>query len=86
MFPSYFSPASDPEHSLKLFIAGADDFITKPVSSQYLLSSLSNRVERYRSLRSLIIMRDGLTGLLNHTALKNNWLLRLHKLGVVVRH
>ncbi|MBR7784473.1 GGDEF domain-containing protein, partial [Undibacterium luofuense] len=33
------------------------------------VSSLSTRAERYRSLRALI-MRDGLTGLLNHTAIK----------------
>ncbi len=65
----FFSSEAGPERQLEAVRAGADDFITKPVSSQYLLSSLSNRVERYRSLRSLI-MRDGLTGLLNHTALK----------------
>lgn len=76
----FFSSEADPERQLQAVQAGADDFITKPVSSQYLLSSLSNRVERYRSLRSLI-MRDGLTGLLNHSALKEQLVAEIAQAG-----
>ena len=65
----FLSSEADLDKQLEAVRAGADDFITKPVSSDYLISSLSTRAERYRSLRALI-MRDGLTSLLNHTAIK----------------
>ncbi len=46
---------------------GADDHLVKPVQPALLLSSVSARIERARFLRSLL-ERDGLTGLLTHTA------------------
>lgn len=54
---------------LDAIASGADDFLAKPIQPLNLVSLLSSRARRYRSLRSLI-MRDGLTGLLNHSALK----------------
>ncbi len=48
--------------------SGADDFLTKPMPAGYLISSLTNRVERYRGLRELIV-RDSLTKLYNHSSL-----------------
>ncbi|MEB0139640.1 MULTISPECIES: diguanylate cyclase [unclassified Undibacterium] len=65
----FLSSEADLGEQLLAVRAGADDFITKPVAPEYLISSLSTRAERYRSLRALI-MRDGLTGLYNHTAIK----------------
>jgi len=65
----FLSSEADLNKQLEAVQAGADDFITKPVTAEYLVSSISTRAERYRSLRALI-MRDGLTGLLNHTAIK----------------
>lgn len=65
----FLSSESDMSKQLDAVKAGADDFITKPVAPEYLKSSISSRAERYRSLRALI-MRDGLTGLYNHTAIK----------------
>jgi len=65
----FLSSEADLDKQLEAVRAGADDFITKPVSPEYLISSLATRAERYRSLRALI-MRDGLTSLLNHTAIK----------------
>ncbi|MDE2428668.1 MAG: diguanylate cyclase [Burkholderiales bacterium] len=65
----FLSSEDDLSKQLEAVRAGADDFITKPVASEYLISSLATRAERYRSLRALI-MRDGLTGLYNHTAIK----------------
>ncbi|HXP97788.1 MAG TPA: diguanylate cyclase, partial [Telmatospirillum sp.] len=47
---------------------GADGFLTKPISPEDLVASVAVRAERTRVLRSLM-MRDSLTGLLNHTAL-----------------
>ena len=46
--------------------AGGDDFISKPVSPQRLLSSIRSRITRSKKMRSLID-RDGMTNLLNHT-------------------
>jgi diguanylate cyclase (GGDEF)-like protein len=48
---------------------GGDDFLTKPINPDHLISSLSNRVLRSRTLRSFMI-KDSLTGLLNHSTIK----------------
>ncbi|MDO8702139.1 MAG: diguanylate cyclase [Undibacterium sp.] len=65
----FLSSENDLEKQLEAVEAGADDFLTKPIVPKFLISALSSRAERYRSLRALI-MRDGLTGLYNHTAIK----------------
>jgi diguanylate cyclase (GGDEF)-like protein len=49
--------------------SGAEDFLVKPIEPAHLISSLTSRAERYRALRGLI-MRDSLTGLFNHSAIK----------------
>jgi diguanylate cyclase (GGDEF)-like protein len=46
-----------------------DDFLLKPLEPAHLISAITSRVTRARSLRSLVI-HDGLTGLLNHTGIK----------------
>jgi diguanylate cyclase (GGDEF)-like protein len=48
---------------------GGDDFLTKPIRPNHLISSVSARAQRSRILRSFMI-RDSLTGLLNHTRTK----------------
>ncbi|NOX76831.1 MAG: diguanylate cyclase [Gammaproteobacteria bacterium] len=48
---------------------GADDFLTKPITSAHLISSVSIRVERSRILNTLMV-KDSLTGLLKHTKIK----------------
>lgn len=45
---------------------GAEGFITKPVIPEALISAVTIRAERMRSLRALMT-RDSLTGLFNHT-------------------
>ena len=47
--------------------AGGDDHLVKPVAPALLLSAVAARLERARFLKSLLV-RDGLTGLLTHTA------------------
>lgn len=48
---------------------GADGFLTKPIDSQTLVQSVSIRAERSRLISSAMI-KDSLTGLLNHVAFK----------------
>lgn len=47
--------------------AGGDDHLLKPVPPALLIAQVSTRIERARFIRSLI-NRDGLTGLLTHSA------------------
>jgi diguanylate cyclase (GGDEF)-like protein len=47
--------------------AGGDDHLVKPVAPGLLLSTVTARLERARTLRGLLT-RDGLTGLTNHSA------------------
>lgn len=49
---------------------GGDDFLTKPIQPQHLVSSVTNRIRRSLMLRSFMV-RDSLTGLLNHTAISD---------------
>ncbi|HEY8605992.1 MAG TPA: diguanylate cyclase [Noviherbaspirillum sp.] len=65
----FLSSEKDLGQQLQAIACGADDFLTKPIAPAHLVSALSSRAARYRELRSLI-MRDGLTGLYNHSALK----------------
>jgi diguanylate cyclase (GGDEF)-like protein len=65
----FLSSENDMEKQLDAVEAGADDFLTKPIVPKFLVSAVSSCAERYRSLRA-VIMRDGLTGLYNHTAIK----------------
>jgi diguanylate cyclase (GGDEF)-like protein len=48
---------------------GGDDFLTKPIKPDHLISSISQRAERMRIIRSFMHC-DSLTGLLNHTKIK----------------
>lgn len=45
------------------------DFLIKPISPMQLVATITSRVSRMRSLHALMIL-DGPTGLLNHTAIK----------------
>jgi len=53
------------------FKFGADGFFVKPIKPEYLLAIVSTKAERNRNLRFLM-ERDSLTGLLNHSNLKEN--------------
>lgn len=48
---------------------GMDDFLTKPVQPHHLVMTVRARARRARLLKSLMV-RDSLTGLYNHTTLK----------------
>lgn len=58
-----------PDEQLKAISLGVDDFLTKPIHPEHLVSSVTSRAYRSHLLRSYIA-RDSLTGVLNHTAFK----------------
>jgi len=54
----------DPDVVQRVFEAGADDYVSKPIMGPELLTRISNRLERVRLYRELAD-RDPLTGVLN---------------------
>lgn len=65
----YLSSETDVDRQLVAMGRGGDDFLTKPIRPDHLVSSVTSRAERYRILRRFMI-RDSLTGLLNHSRTK----------------
>lgn len=62
----YLSGEEDKERQLAAMAEGGEDFLTKPIDSRHLLSTIRTRGSRARELNQLIA-RDSLTGLYNHT-------------------
>lgn len=67
----YLSTETDLAKQLKAMRVGGDDFLTKPIKPGHLISSVTIRSERMRIMRSFM-ERDGLTGLLNHTKIREH--------------
>lgn len=67
----FLSAESDLDKQLFAMGLGADDFLTKPIEPQHLISSVTSRIQRSLILRSFMVC-DSLTGLLNHTAIKDH--------------
>jgi diguanylate cyclase (GGDEF)-like protein len=65
----FLSAETDIDKQLAAMNLGGDDFLTKPIQPEHLVASVTARVQRARVLRSFMV-RDSLTGLLNHTTLK----------------
>lgn len=65
----YLCMENDFNTQIEAMSLNGDDFLIKPVSSRQLISTITLRVMRARSLHALI-MHDSLTNLLNHTAIK----------------
>ncbi len=65
----FLSDETNVAKHLSAIESGGDEFLAKPIQPLNLVSFLASRAQRYRALRGLIT-RDGLTGLLNHSALK----------------
>ncbi|MBI4789939.1 MAG: diguanylate cyclase [Chloroflexi bacterium] len=63
----YLSTETNLKKQLDAMRLGGDEFLTKPIEPFHLVSAVASRSQRSRVLRSLMV-RDGLTGLLNHTA------------------
>jgi diguanylate cyclase (GGDEF)-like protein len=62
----YLSGETDRQKQFSAMRVVADGFMTKPVIPEELVSAVSIRAERMRTLRSLMA-KDSLTGLFNHT-------------------
>lgn len=67
---TFLSAEHDIKQQLQALSFGADDFITKPISNQNLVSTVKLRLARNRDIKSLI-ERDSLTGLVRHGAIKD---------------
>ncbi len=65
----FLSSETNLNTQLDAMSVGGDDFLTKPIDSKHLVSSISIRAQRHRYLRSFMV-RDSLTGLYNHTRIK----------------
>lgn len=66
----YLSSETDKKKQFSAMLVGVEGFITKPVVPEELVSAVLLRAERMRTLRRLIA-RDSLTGLYNHSAVKD---------------
>lgn len=78
----YLSSENDFNTQLEAMSLCGDDFLVKPIDPQQLISAVTSRVSRARFLRSLMV-HDGLTGLLNHTTIKEGLtreVVRAHRL------
>lgn len=62
----FLSGEADINKQLAAMSLGGDDFLTKPIDPKHLVAAVQIRAERYRQLR-VLMERDSLTGLLNHT-------------------
>ncbi len=66
---AFLSGETDKGRQLAAMGHGGDDFLVKPIQPEHLIASVTSRIERYRILRNFMV-RDSLTGLLNHTKTK----------------
>ncbi len=65
----YLSSESDFNTQLEAMSLAGDDFLVKPIAPHQLVSAVTLRVRRANLLRSFMVC-DGLTGLYNHSAIK----------------
>jgi diguanylate cyclase (GGDEF)-like protein len=65
----FLSVETDPLKQFRAISQGGDDFISKPVDPIALVNAVRIRAERTRSMR-FFMERDSLTGLLNHSNLR----------------
>ncbi len=62
----FLSMEGDLKRQLAALQLGGDDFLSKPIQPGHLVSAVTSRVQRARTLHGRMT-RDSLTGLLNHT-------------------
>lgn len=67
----YLSSETDIDKQFQAMQTGGDAFLTKPIAPQWLVSAVAIRAERMKIIRAQMV-RDSMTGLLNHTATKEH--------------
>ncbi len=67
----FLSSETNMEKQFSAMRMGGDDFLTKPINDEHLISSVSIRAGRSRTLNALMA-QDSLTGLLKHTKIKEH--------------
>jgi diguanylate cyclase (GGDEF)-like protein len=67
----FLSAESSLDKQLEAMRLGSDDYMIKPIAPSHLISAVTSRVLRSRTLRSFMV-RDSLTGLYNHTTTKEH--------------
>jgi diguanylate cyclase (GGDEF)-like protein len=65
----YLSSDEDRENQIESLMSDADDFIPKSIQTGRFKNILQSHMDQFRILQSLM-MRDSLTGLFNHTTIK----------------
>ncbi len=65
----FLSAETDPDLQIHARRMGGDEFLTKPIRPDHLVAAVAVRAARMKLLRSLMV-RDGMTGLYNHTTSK----------------
>jgi diguanylate cyclase (GGDEF)-like protein len=65
----YLSSETSLEMQVEALRLGGDQFLTKPINPVLLAAVVTTKIERYREMQRSTL-RDGLTGLLNHSAAK----------------
>ncbi|MFP4383677.1 MAG: diguanylate cyclase [Spirochaetia bacterium] len=76
----FLSEEDDLDKQLIAVSHGGDDFLTKPIKREHLISSITIRAERTRHIR-FFMERDSLTGLLNHTNLVESLAKEIQRAG-----
>lgn len=65
----FLSSETDTEKQFHAMRMGGDEFLTKPIKPEHLISAVAVRAERMKIIRSFMI-RDSMTGLFNHSTIK----------------
>lgn len=63
----FLSSETDMEKQFDAMRMGGDEFLTKPIKPEHLVSAVAVRAERMKIMRAHMV-RDSLTGLLNHSS------------------
>jgi diguanylate cyclase (GGDEF)-like protein len=67
----FLSAEASMDTQLEAMRLGGDDYLVKPITPAHLISAVTSRVLRSRTLRGFMV-RDSLTGLFNHTSTKEH--------------
>lgn len=65
----FLSSETNTDKQFNAMRMGGDEFLTKPIKPEHLISAVAVRAERMKIIRSMMI-RDAMTGQFNHSAIK----------------